>query len=83
MKAKEYTSIMDLISAIQDNGIELTRAFTIKFVENDIYVENKYMLKNFKGSDLVKLLQYASGMHYNTSSIEVDWDNKADIILFK
>ncbi len=83
MGTKEYKSIGELISAIKDNGMELTRAFSIKFVENDMYVEGKYVLKNFKGSDLIELLQYASMMRYNVSSIDADWGNKAAITLFK
>lgn len=81
MKTKEYNSIQEVLSAI--NSAELGRSFSIKIIENDMYVDYKYMLKNFTGSDLITLLQYTSKLHYDTSSIDADWGDKAEIILFK
>ena len=79
----EYKSIHEMISAIHNNGAEPGRAFSIKIIENNMYVNYTYMLKNFTGSDLIKLLQYTSKLHYNTSSIDADWGDEAEITLFK
>lgn len=79
----EYKSIHEMISAIHNNGAELGRAFSIKIIENNMYVNHTYMLKNFTGSDLIKLLQYTSELHYNTSSIDADCEYEAEITLFK
>lgn len=83
MVTRDYKSISEIISAIENNSEELTRAFSIKIIENDLYVENKYVLRAFEGSDLLKLLQYASRKHYNTSSIAADLGIEAEIILFR
>jgi len=83
METKEYKSIHEIISTIQNNGTELGRSFSIKIIENDMYVNNKYLLRNFTGSDLITLFQYTTRKHYDTSSINADWGNKVEIVLFR
>lgn len=84
MNAKEYKTLEEMISAIHDNSMEqTTRAFTIRIIENDLYVEGKYILKNCTLSDLTALLQYTSEQRYGTSSIEPSWKKETTITLYR
>ncbi len=83
MELKECKSISELISSIKSNAEDLTRVFSIRIIENDLYVENKYILKKFTGNDLTKINHYIYQSRYYTTSIDASRDDKTEINFFK
>lgn len=67
---KELTSVERFFNKYALKGLESETSFVLQIMGDDLYINYKYVLKNFKGGDLTKLLEFAQRNGFNEPSVQ-------------
>lgn len=68
---EECNSVERFLQKFTRKDLKSVTSFVLQIEGDNLYINSKYELKNFKGSDLIRLLEFAQSNGFKEPSVQI------------